>query len=231
MVKIFVDSRETTSKIPEALKALGAEVSMGNLDTGDYIIRHDMCIERKTATDFIASLIDERLMNQVGKMRLSYKTVIFLIEGDVYSTRSKIRPEAIDGALSYLTIILGCTVLYYNSPGKAANLLFRMAKHAQEGLGYEVAFRKGKIPAGKAQALFTIEGLPGTGPVTSRKLLNRFRSVRNVFNATSEQLKEVNGVGPLKALRIMESITYELPEGDSADSAESFFTDELIADH
>lgn len=226
MVKIYVDSREITSRIPEALQELGAEVATGNLESGDYILRHDIVIERKTAADFIASILDERLMNQVGKMKLSFKTVIFLIEGDVYATRSKIRSEAIDGALSYLTVILGCSVLYYKSPGKAAALLYRMAKHAQEGLGYEIAFRKGKVPAGKAQALFAIEGLPGTGPVTSKKLLNYFRSLRRLFNASVDELKQVNGVGPLKALRIFEGINYELPEGDTADKVESLFADE-----
>lgn len=37
MVKIFVDSREIPSRIPEALRELGAEIATGNLETGDYV--------------------------------------------------------------------------------------------------------------------------------------------------------------------------------------------------
>lgn len=226
MVKIYVDAREIPSGIPEALRGLGAEVEVGNLETGDYIARYDIAIERKTATDFVNSIFDMRLTNQVAKMRLSFKTVIFLVEGDIYGTRSKIKPEALDGAISYLIVVMGCTVLYYNKVGRAAGLIYRLAKQAQEGLGYEVAFRKGKVAPGKAQALFTIEGLTGAGPVTSKKLLNQFRSVFKVINASEAELKQVSGIGPTKAQRMYEGIHWEMPEGENADSEVSLFADE-----
>lgn len=225
MVKIFVDSREIPSRIPEALRELGAEIATGNLETGDYVLEANLVVERKTAADFCASIVDSRFINQANKMGLNFKKVIWLIEGDIFAVRSQIHPDALDGALSYLAVVLGQTVLWYKTPKRAAGILYRMAKHAQEGLGYEPPMRKGKVPAGIGQALFDLEGKCGCGPVAARKLLNHFRSVHRVNNATIEELCAVKGIGPKKAQAIYEGIHFELPEGVSADYQPTLLAD------
>lgn len=215
MVKIFVDARELPSRIPDALRELGAEIETGNLETGDYVLSADLIVERKTATDFVASILDQRFINQANKMALNFKTVIWLIEGDIFSTRVQIHPDALDGALSYLSIVMGQTVLWYKAPWRAAGILYRMAKHATEGLGYIPPMRKGKVPAGTGQALFTIEGLNGCGPVAARKLLEHFKSVHAVINATVSELCEVKGIGPKKAQAIYDGVHYRVPDGEA----------------
>ncbi|MBM5459094.1 DNA-binding protein [Pseudomonas sp. P66] len=215
MVKIFVDARELPSRIPDVLRELGAEIETGNLETGDYVLSADLVIERKTAVDFVASVLDSRFINQANKMGMNFRRVIWLIEGDIFSTRSQIHPDALDGALSYLAVVLGQTVIWYKAPKRAASIIYRMAKHETEGLGYIPPMRKGKVPAGAGQALFTIEGLSGCGPVAARKLLEHFRSVFKVMNATTAGMCEVKGIGPKKAQAMYDVIHYELPEGES----------------
>lgn len=226
MVKIFVDSREIPSRIPEALRELGAEIATGNLETGDYVLEANLVVERKTTADFCASIIDSRFINQANKMGLNFKKVIWLIEGDIFAVRSQIHPDALDGALSYLAVVLGQTVIWYKSPKRAAGIIYRMAKHAQTGLGYEPPMRKGKVPAGIGQALFDLEGKCGCGPVAARKLLNHFRSVFRVNNASIDELCAVKGIGPKKAQAIFEGIHYELPEGVSADDQPTLLADQ-----
>lgn len=225
MVKIYVDARESVSGIPEELKKLDVEIVVGNLETGDYVLSADVVVERKTAPDFISSILDGRFSNQAGKMLLSFKRVIYLIEGDIFATRSAIQHEALLGALSYLSVVLGCSVLHYRTPHMAAKLLRRMAKQSQEGLGYDVAFRRGKTKPGKGEALFSIEGYAGVGPTTAKKVLNHFRSPFAFVNASVEQLRAVNGIGAAKAQRIYDGFHYELPEGETADGEESLFAD------
>lgn len=225
MVKIFVDSREIPSRIPEALRELGAEIATGNLETGDYVLEANLVVERKTAVDFVQSIIDGRYLNQANKMSLNFKKIVWLIDGDIFSVRSKIHPDALDGALSYLAVVMGQTVLWYKSPKRAAGILYRMAKHAQEGLGYEPPMRKGKVPAGIGQALFNLEGQSGCGPVAARNLLNHFRSVFRVNNASIEELCAVKGIGPKKAQSIYEGIHFELPEGVNADDQPTLLAD------
>lgn len=224
-VQIYCDMRESRSGIIEQLQKLGVKVQVGELETGDYVLSGELVVERKTAVDFIASVLDGRLFNQVGKMRLNFSRPVFLIEGDVYQTRSAIAREAIDGALSFLVAIEGCTVLYVKDSNAAAGLLYRMAKHAQEGLGYEVAFRRGKSAPGRGEALFMIEGTPGVGPTTAIKVLNRFRSVHAYINASIEDLRSISGLGPKKADRIHQAIHWVMPEGEEAKPGQSLFSD------
>lgn len=224
-VTILCDMRETRSGVIEQLRELGVVVQVGELDTGDYILSANMVVERKTASDFVASILDGRLFNQTGRMRLNFSKPIFLITGDVYATRSAITREALDGALSFLVAIEGCSILYIKNDAAAAGLLYRLAKHEQQGLGYDVAFRRGKVPAGRGEALFAIEGLPGVGPTTSIKILNHFRSVHAFVNATQEELKAIPGLGPKKAERIFESIRWVMPAGEEAKPGQSLFAD------
>jgi len=224
-VTILADMRESRSGILERLKAMGAKVQVGELETGDYVLSADIAVERKTAQDFIQSIFDSRLFNQAGKMRLNFSRSVFLIEGDVYSTRSAISREAIDGAISYLVAIVGCNVMYVKDDAAAAGLLYRMATHAQNGLGYDVAFRRGKVAPGRGEALFAIEGLPGVGPTTAIKILNHFRSVHAFVNASIEELRAIPGLGPKKAERIFNSVRWVMPSDTEAVPGESLFND------
>ena len=77
-VVIYCDMRESRSGIIQKLQELGAKVQVGELETGDYVVSGDIAVERKTAVDFVASILDGRLFNQTGKMRLSFSKPIFL---------------------------------------------------------------------------------------------------------------------------------------------------------
>jgi ERCC4-type nuclease len=86
-----VDSSEANSGIPRRLAAIdGVRVTESRLDCGDYLCSDAVAIERKTATDFIASIMDRRLFEQVAHMIGTFETSILLLEGDPYSTRSGI---------------------------------------------------------------------------------------------------------------------------------------------
>ncbi|PCN50813.1 hypothetical protein B6U99_02625 [Candidatus Geothermarchaeota archaeon ex4572_27] len=50
--------------------------------------------------------------------------------------------------------------------------------------------------------IFILEGLPDVGPKLAEKLLLRFGTLRNVFNASLHQLQDVEGIGEKKAEEI-----------------------------
>ena len=99
-----------------------------------------------------------------------------------------------------------------NSAGveESASLIEVMARDAQEGLGYEIALRGGKPKDLGILAQFAIEGLPGCGPGTARKLLAHFGSVQAVLSASVDQLCEVKGVGRKTADQIRELLSFQV---------------------
>jgi ERCC4-type nuclease len=202
-IQISADMRESRSTIITMLKRMpDYEVTVRELEIGDYMVREDFPVERKAATDFVASILDRRLFEQVSRMKAEYGKATFVIEGDVYATRSKITPEAICGAISYLTIIEDARVLTTKNAAETASLLATMARHAQEGLGYLVGLRANKPKDLRLSAQFVVQGLPGVGPTSATALLNHFGTVEALMKADIAQLRKVSGIGAKTADQI-----------------------------
>ena len=64
----------------------------------------------------------------------------------------------------------------------------------------------------REKQLYIIEGLPEVSSILSRRLLKKFGSVLGVFNADEIELKEVEGVGDIKAKKIREVIDSQYEE-------------------
>lgn len=209
--KITVDVRESRSGLTQQLeKSQIVEVEFAELAVGDFVLSPDVVVERKAAADFIASIMDKRLFGQAAQMKATFLRPIVLIEGDVFSTRSAIAPDALRGALSWLAVIEGISLVHTRSPSESASFIEVMARHAQEGLGYEIALRGSKPKDLKVLAQYAVEGLPGCGPGTAKKLLGHFGSAERVFAATTEELCEVKGVGLKTAEQIRELLSFQL---------------------
>jgi len=50
---------------------------------------------------------------------------------------------------------------------------------------------------------FLVEGLPNVGETLARNLLERFGSVRAVFDASEDELRHVSKIGEIKAAEIV----------------------------
>jgi ERCC4-type nuclease len=59
-IKIRIDNREKNSLVPSELIKIGFQVEWKQLEVGDYII-YDTIIERKTISDFKASIPSRRI--------------------------------------------------------------------------------------------------------------------------------------------------------------------------
>ena len=88
---IAVDDRELKSGICDELAKLNIEFEVCRLKVGDYIINSKIYIERKTVPDFIESLHDNRLFNQVHNLRKDSKRAIIIIEGTKLPGKSSVK--------------------------------------------------------------------------------------------------------------------------------------------
>ena len=85
-MKITVDYREKTSGLIELLKKDDIFIEVKKVPYGDYIINNSITIERKTAKDFLVSIIDGRLFSQLSNLKKYCNNPIILIEGNPYKT-------------------------------------------------------------------------------------------------------------------------------------------------
>ena len=127
---IYVDSREMKSGVVKELYSK-AELKIKNLEVADYVLSDRVAVERKTAEDFINSLIkgERDLFSQLLSLRKSYLRPLLIIEGELYG---RVHPNAIRGALAAIVVDLGIPVIQTKSQQETAEILLAIAKREQE---------------------------------------------------------------------------------------------------
>lgn len=202
-LNILIDDRERASNIPRLLASMpDTRVTFQRLDIGDYMDEGGkLYLERKSAADFTASIISKRLFTQVEMARTRQARIAVVVEGDPFAV-GRSHDAAIAGALSYLPVIEGVSVVTVNRSDQAAQLIHTMLRHAVFGLGYEVSLQPPKPKTLEAQRKHVICSLPGVGEKTAAALLLHFGSVGAVMRADQTALEAVPGVGKKLAQQI-----------------------------
>ncbi len=207
--EIIADVRERGSKVLELL-FLDPElkVTVKQLPLADYIISDRVAVERKSAEDFIQSIIDGRLFDQVKRLSEHYARPILIVEGDLFSVPRGVHPNAIRGALISLVTDFGISVLFSNSPEETATYIKLLAKREQEE-GERIPRIRGekRILSLPEMQQFIVESLPFVGPKLARELLKKFGTVERVMTATERELSKVEGIGPKRAKEIRRVLT------------------------
>jgi DNA excision repair protein ERCC-4 len=208
-LRIQVDDRERNENLLKALREMnGLEVESIRLEIGDFRIEDTVLIERKTSTDFAASLIDGRLFSQASRMVQSPLRPAYIIEGSVDEWKSlKVKRPALQGALVSLMLIFDIPVLRSNDPGETARLIYftgQQLLRAREA-GW-VPSRQIKAKRRSTRQRRVLQSLPGIGPDRAKRLLEHFGSVRACLTADAESLATIPGIGPTTAQKIIDTI-------------------------
>jgi len=192
---IYADSREGNSRVLRELDKLDAIIEVKSLPVADYQVSDEVGIERKTAKDFAGSIIDKRLYKQAKELVENFRNPVIILEGDeLYS--SLLNPNAIRGALASIAVDFGIPIIPTRSEEDTAAMVMRIAIREQMHERPEIQVRTTKKPLTLyEQQLYIVESLPNIGPVTAKKLLAEFGSVKNIINASESDLKSVEGIG------------------------------------
>jgi DNA excision repair protein ERCC-4 len=208
-IQVVVDDRERPFEVVAELKKSDrVVVQIEHLLVGDYCIDGAVLIERKTAADFAQSLIDGRLFAQAGRMANAHLRPAYIIEGTSGEWSGLgVSQEALQGALVTLMLVFDLPVFRSSDPAESARLILyigsQLIRLRDPG---HVPYRQGKAKRKKSRQLRVLQGLPGVGPDRARRLLERFRTVRACFGASTAQLIEVEGIGPKTAAAIEQVI-------------------------
>lgn len=213
-VTILVDKQEVRSKIPEILKEKGIDVVLESLKIGDYLCSDRVCIERKVATDFVSSIKTKRLFRQMADLKEYYEKPLLLIEGyNLYEVMG-VYPKGIRGALSMIAVGLSIPILFSKNKYDTAEFLITIAKQEQL-IGREVSFYPKKRAITESEEIERIlEAFPKIGPVITKELLKRYKSIGEIFKASVEDLKKVPLIGEKKA-RLIKDVLDRKYKSDS----------------
>lgn len=194
--KIIIDYREKNSSLYSELIELGFNIEVKELKVADYIV-NDVAIERKTVSDFISSMINKRLVRQLEELK-QYKNRLLIIEGieeqELYSEERFINggmnPNAIRGFLISILLKYKTPIIFTKNYEDTAKFISILSKRKEK----EASLNVSKKTLNKKERLqFILESFPGIGPKTAKKLLEHFKTLKELFVAPLEEIKKIIG--------------------------------------
>jgi len=199
-IEIVADDRENS--IAKKFSREDIKVVKKRVEVGDFILSEDTAVERKSVADFVDSIIDNRLFDQLQDLN-DYLKPVLLIEGkNIYSQRN-IDEKAVRGAISSVALDYGIPIIWTKDEEDTSRILMQIAEKEQVENDKEVQVRGNASGTTlKKQKEFIVAGLPGVNTKIARRLLEKFGDVKSIFSATEERLQEVKGLGEKKASSI-----------------------------
>ena len=225
---VVMDSRESASSgIKELLEKENVKVMIMDLPAGDYYIPsayenlQGYLIERKKGPDFVHSVATGRLWDQVKRLmevsKDSNLKCLMIFEESLATIKkfTQWNTKAIAGILSSLYADWGIDVVFMPSKYWSALFIYQLAKRVQGDKEAKVHPLRRVDKASDedppfVQARKVLEGLPNIGPVVAERMLRHFGSLKRIFNATIEELMEVDGIGRTKAEKIFRLINQKV---------------------
>jgi Fanconi anemia group M protein len=219
MAKIIVDTREASDiPITISLMEAGFEVEEKFLPVGDYYIPGEpfgYVIDRKTIFDLLNAIREGRLISQLKNLAmLEHDQPLIILEGSISlpeKTGREWRKSSIIGELLSIEVDWKIPVIPLPSISRrnwVSKDLVTTLKVLCDRVGKvkgerPLRFVPKEVPLSEQQR-YLIEGLPGVSAVRAEALLKHFGTPLAVFNATEEQLLEVEGIGEVTARKIQE---------------------------
>jgi ERCC4-type nuclease len=159
------------------------------LDIADVVISKDVAIERKEGYDFIASIIDNRLFEQLIRLKDTYENPILIIEGlsiDVFENIG-MRISSVYGALAKISFKMGIAVIPTPNLKHTAVAIERLAYREQIKNGEIVFSRKApKNMSEEERRVYILEGLIDIGSKKAKSLIEEFKTPYKALRAIKQ---------------------------------------------
>ncbi len=171
------------------------EISVSNFTPGDYLIGN-IAVERKTIADFLSSLVQGRLFEQLGRMKSCYPCCFLFLEA--YDLTHFQKPRPIYGAILKIMLEMNIKVVFTQTKEQTAEVLLLLAgKKSSSTIKH-----KEKETSFPARQLDLLESVPLVGREKARQLISHFGSLENVFSADKTELRKVGKIGRKTAASI-----------------------------
>jgi ERCC4-type nuclease len=185
-IHIILDDREHKLKAIFDTKSDTIIYESKRLDIADIIVSSEVAIERKGGSDFISSIMDNRLFEQILRLKDTYSNPILILEGlnDKVLDTTGMRLSSVYGALSMVSYKLGISVIPTRNIEDTAITIERIAFREQVKDDMPVLARSSpKTMSDNERRYYIIEGLVDIGPKKAKALIDKFKTPYKVLKA------------------------------------------------
>jgi len=195
--EIIVDTRED-NLLKKKLLEKNFKIVSKNLEIGDIVINKDIGIERKTSKDFVNSIIDNRLFNQISNLSTFFKKPLLILEEteNIYSIRN-IPKKSIDSIIVTLLVDFRVPIIFTKSIDETVEILNLI--YEKYNKSSSIKLPKKKLGSENEELEFFISNIPGINLKSSKMLLNNFKNIKNIVNSSKEDIELIDGFGKKKS--------------------------------
>jgi len=228
MKKLIIDSRENsdlTERVIEKATEYNIQYEKKWLEVGDYIF-NDVCFEAKSSFDFLQSVINNRLWNQMDNMDRTYPNNLVIVHGSFDSavrklmeynkstmnkaTQRVLLKKKFYGAMGKIILDTDCSLLWFKDALTAADMICvvcKMQPHDRDVYTPRIVKAK-KISTTdlRIDVLTTIKGL---SEKKSKMVIDKLGSIMELGEATPNELCALDGIGSVLANRIHDTLNSE----------------------
>tara|TARA_R110002050_G_scaffold11800_2_gene39329 strand:- start:3556 stop:4254 length:699 start_codon:yes stop_codon:yes gene_type:complete len=227
-MKLIIDSRENselTERVIEKAQSLNVPFEKQWLEIGDYVF-NDVCFEAKSSFDFIQSIVNKRLWNQLDNMDRAYVNNLVIVYGSfedgfrkhlehIKTSMNKTAQRVIlrkkfFGSMSKIILDTDCSIIWVRDALTAAELIAvvcKMQPHDREVYVPRIVKQK-KISTTdlRVDVLSTIKGVSDK---KAKLLIKKFGSIMEIGEASPSELSKIDGIGNVLATRIVDTLNSE----------------------
>ncbi len=211
LLHVIIDNREQKLMALLDKKTDIITYESKQLDIADIVISNEVAIERKEGFDFVSSIMDNRLFEQLLRLKETYEYPILILEGlnDNIFENTGMKISSIYGALSFISYKLGISVIPTRNLEDTAIVIERIAHREQIKDSMPIFSRKAPKEMSKNERRsFIIEGLVDIGPKKARALIEKFKTPYQVFKAIKRTEITYTRTGRIKGIKgPMEDLT------------------------
>jgi len=215
-LKIYLDQREDPRV--EAILRSWVEVERRRLPLGDMATDHCI-VERKSYSDYVASLVDGRLFDQAARMTESEKVCFIVIHNDFKEppVQRQVTDAQIYGSMAALVVENAIPVVFIPNIYNALYCAYKILEKVEQGKYLKPRHLRKPSHSKAPWIVRKVAQLFDIPYKTAAQLLLKYGSIENIMKA--DDLTSVPGIGTLRAHRIKTILCKDYRKSSSSSSS------------
>lgn len=223
-MQVTIDDRERGVELAASIgRQLGRMPVVARLELGDIAIGDVYLVERKTAADFVASLLDRRLASQLDRLaKLKDVRPIVIVEGPFNQlVLAGMDPADVRQAMLGVQLDWRIPLIRSHDFEHTAQWIVELVRRADRAFSASMPYQppsqsaaRPTAPTGKkpkalgadALQMAALQKVPGLGKNKAAVLLEHFGSISAIKAATVKQIGEIPGIGRDMAGQILKTL-------------------------